>query len=73
MRGIKIPFDVELMSSKEDVFGASVPMPAAPVVGNVFVCAFSEQTEIKDTSMQSEIFLIIAFFGDDFIFVKKRI
>ena len=61
MRGIKTPFVVELMSSNEDAFGDSVPMPAAPVVGNVFVCARSETAAAKDSKMRSEFFLIIAF------------
>jgi hypothetical protein len=39
IRGIKIPFVVEVTSSKDDALGESVPIPAAPVFGNVFVWA----------------------------------
>ena len=39
IRGIKIPFVVDFTSNKEDVLGVVVPIPAAPVEGNVFVCA----------------------------------
>ena len=39
IRGIKIPFVVDVISSNEDASGVSVPMPALPVDGNVFVCA----------------------------------
>ena len=35
-REINIPFDVEFISSKEDVFGDVVPIPAAPLDGKVF-------------------------------------
>ena len=38
MRGIKIPFDVETTSRSDEGSGDVVPMPAAPVVGKVFVC-----------------------------------
>jgi hypothetical protein len=38
MRGIRIPFVVDFISSKDDEFGVVVPMPAAPVDGNVLVC-----------------------------------
>jgi len=39
MRGIKIPFDVDFISSSDEALGVVVPMPAAPVDGKVFVCA----------------------------------
>lgn len=43
IRGIKTPLLVEDTSSSDEELGATVPMPAAPVVGKVFVCenAFS--------------------------------
>jgi hypothetical protein len=38
MRGIKRPLLVEFISSKEEALGVVVPIPAAPVEGNVLVC-----------------------------------
>jgi hypothetical protein len=37
--GIKIPFEVETTSNREEGSGDDVPTAAAPVEGNVFVCA----------------------------------
>jgi len=34
--GIRIPFEVEVISSSDDAFGDSVPIPTAPVDGNMF-------------------------------------
>ena len=40
IRGTSIPCVVDFISKIAAAFGAVVPMPALPVVGNVFVCAF---------------------------------
>ena len=42
IRDMRRPFDVELISKSEEAFGIVVPIPAAPVDGNVFVCACTE-------------------------------
>ena len=41
IRDIRMPFDVDFISSNDDAFGVTVPMPAAPVDGKVFVCALN--------------------------------
>jgi hypothetical protein len=61
MRGISKPFVVLVISIKEDAFGVIVPIPALPVVGNVFVWASRERTAKKDNKMRRKLFLIIAF------------
>ena len=40
MRGIRIPFVVDFISSREDALGVVVPIPTAPVDGNTF-CALA--------------------------------
>ena len=42
MRGIKSPLVVDFISSNDDASGVVVPIPTAPVAGNLFVCAVTE-------------------------------
>ena len=39
IRGISNPFVVDLISNNDDEFGVVVPIPAAPLEGNILVCA----------------------------------
>ena len=39
MRGISNPLEVDLISKSDEELGVVVPIPAAPVEGNVFVWA----------------------------------
>ena len=51
MRGISKPFVVDLISNNDELLGVIVPMPAAPLEGNLLVCAveFFEMISIPTT------------------------
>jgi len=64
MRGIKIPFAVDFISSKEELFGVVVPKLTLPVDGKVFVWAFNEANVIINKiiiAVQSCTFIRIIF------------
>jgi hypothetical protein len=48
---------VELTSSKEEASGVVVPIPAAPVAGNVFVCACTEAVVITARKRRIIVFI----------------
>ena len=54
--GIKIPFEVDFISSKEEASGVTVPMPALPVDGKMFVCAKVFAT-VKNTIRSNKCFI----------------
>ena len=60
--GISIPCVVDFISRSEDAFGVIVPMPALPVDGNVFVCAWIACIQnVADANTNRFIFFIVDF------------
>jgi hypothetical protein len=64
MREINNPFEVDLISSNDDALGVMVPMPAAPVEGNVFVCATAtNENKVNTKAEQSSCVGFIKYFS----------
>jgi hypothetical protein len=53
MRGISNPLFVDLISSLAEVFGVAVPIPTAPLEGNVFVCACKLMDAMPDATISA--------------------
>jgi len=71
MRGMSIPLEVLTISSKEEGSGEVVPIPTAPVEGNVLVCPIPERSKIKNETIRVEnclerqyfVFIMLSFDG----------
>jgi hypothetical protein len=70
MRGKSTPLAVEVTSSSDDPLGVVVPIPAAPVVGKVLVCAWAK-CEVKMQSISALQRVMCVFIGDEFLVRKK--
>jgi hypothetical protein len=55
---MRTPLVVDFISNNEEALGAVVPIPAAPVDGNVFVCAVvANDSTTKKNTVQKIIFI----------------
>ena len=66
IRGIKIPFVVEVTSSNEDASGVSVPMPAAPVAGNIFCERATVVNNRNDKTKSVNVFIVQILVGKNY-------